>query len=131
LGIDPGSRRIGLAVGDDRTGVVTPLAVIASPGREEAARVIAALLSDHNAERVVIGLPSNADGEETPACARSHCLAHSLAKLDIVAVLQPEYLSSSEARRRARAAGRRPEDAVDDLAACVILEDFFASRADS
>ena len=127
LSIDPGAKLFGLAVGDDLSGVVTPLEVLTYRGREEAVRVIAEFLTRHAAEIVVIGLPTNADGEETPACARSHALARALAESGIDTALQAEFLSSNEARRRARIAGRKPGNPIDDLAACVILEDFFAA----
>lgn len=127
LSIDPGAKRLGLAVGDDHSGVVTPLEVVTYRGRDQAVRVIAELIRRQKAELVVIGLPTNVDGEETPACARSHALVRALAESGIDAALQPEFLSSNEARRRARVAGRKQGDPVDDLAACVILEDFFAS----
>lgn len=127
LSIDPGAKRFGLAVGDDRSGVVTPLEVLSYRGREKAVVVIAEFLARHAAEIVVVGLPTNADGEETPACARSHALVRALAEDGINTALQAEYLSSNEARRRARIAGRKPGDPIDDLAACVILEDFFAA----
>lgn len=127
MSIDPGAKRFGLAVGDDLSGVVTPLEVMTYRGRERAVRVIAEFLTRHAADIVVIGLPTNADGEETPACARSHALARALAEAGIDTALQAEFLSSNEARRRARIAGRKPGDPIDDLAACVILEDFLAA----
>lgn len=128
LCIDPGAKRFGLATGDDLSGVVTPLEVAAYRGRESVVRMVTELLGRHAAELVVIGLPTNADGDETPACARSHALARALAESGIAVALQPEFLSSNEARRRARAGGRGSAAPVDDLAACVILEDFFSTR---
>jgi putative Holliday junction resolvase len=125
LGIDPGGKRLGLAVGDTTTGIATPLEVVNYGGRVDAARKIEGFMVGHEAESVVIGLPTNIDGDETPACRRSHALSGALADLGITAVLQPEYLSTDEARRRARAQGRRSSLAVDDLAAQVILEDYF------
>jgi len=131
LSIDPGAKRLGLAVGDDHSGIVTPLEVVPYRGCEKTVRAIAELLRRHAAEIVVIGLPTNADGEETPACARSHALERAFAEAGIDVALQPEFLSSNEARRRARIAGRKPGDPIDDLAACVILEDFFAAGVGS
>jgi len=129
LCIDPGAKRAGLALGDDLSGVVSPLEVVVNRGRDAAVKMVAELLQRHAAEIVVIGLPTNADGEETPACARSHALKRALAEAGVNVVLQPEFLTSNEARRRARIAGRKPGVPLDDLAACVILEDFFAARA--
>jgi putative Holliday junction resolvase len=124
LGVDPGGKRLGLALGDDVTGLVTPLAVEPYGGLKTAARLIAGRAAEHGADLVVIGLPTNAEGLETPACARSHSLAAALDAVGVEVVLQPEYLTTSEARRRARTAGRRPSVPVDDLAAQVIVEEY-------
>ncbi len=125
LGIDPGSKRFGLAVGDTTTGFATSLEVVKYGGRVDAAKKIEEFMISHAAESVVIGLPTNVDGDETPACRRSHALSEAVADLGITAVLQPEYLSTDEARRRARALGRKSSQPVDDLAAQVILEEYF------
>jgi putative Holliday junction resolvase len=129
LAVDPGGRRFGLAVADDVTGVATPLEVVAYAGIEAAAEVIDDAAREHRAELVVIGLPTSADGNETPACARSRGLARALARRGAATELQPEHLSSHEARRRACAVGRRAGLPVDDLAAQVIAEDFLACRS--
>jgi putative Holliday junction resolvase len=128
LGVDPGGKRIGLAVADLETGIVTPLDVIAYRGRDRAAALIATIVAAQDAGLVVIGLPTDAAGAETPACARSRALVSALAELGVEAELQPELLSTDEARRRARATGRPSSAPVDDLAAAVILEDFISIR---
>ena len=125
LGIDPGGKRLGLAVGDTTTGIATPLEVVASRGLEDSVSKIVAFMAEHDAERAVIGLPTDVDGRETPGCRRSHALAGALAQIGVTTVLQPEHLSTDEARRRARVLRRRPSLPVDDLAAQVILEEFF------
>jgi putative Holliday junction resolvase len=114
---------MGLAVGDDATGVATPLAVLPYHGIAAAAATISAEARRHGAGVVVIGLPTRADGSETPACRRSRAVAAALAELGVEASLQPEHLSTNEARRRAREAGVRGDHPVDHLAAQVILEE--------
>jgi putative holliday junction resolvase len=120
---------MGLAVADGATGVASPLAVVAYDGVAAAARVIAAAALDNRAVLVVIGLPSSADGSEAPAARRSRRLAEALRDLGLEVALQSEYLSTVEARTRARDAGRRPGRPVDDLAAQVILEEFLERLA--
>lgn len=126
LGVDPGGRRLGLAVGDDRTGVVTPLEVVPYRGVSNGARTIADTVDRTGAERAVIGLPALADGSLGPAARRTELLAEAVKALGVDAELQPEYLSTHEARRRAREIGRPPDRPVDDLAAQIILEDYLA-----
>jgi len=115
---------MGLAVGDDRTGVVSPLDVVAYGGVAAAAQLIAETAAQMGAGRVVLGLPTLADGSTGPASRRSLQLAEELRNLDVAVALQGEFLTTDEARRRARAAGRPADRPVDDLAAQVLLEEF-------
>lgn len=128
LGVDPGGQRLGLAVADDATNAVTPIEVVRYGGVAAAAKVIAAAAATHRATRVVVGLPTSADGAETPACRRSHALAAALVELGFEVDLQPEYLTTDEARRRAREAGVPHGRPVDHIAAQVILEEYLAAR---
>ena len=119
---------MGLALGEEDTGVVRAVEVVRYEGAAAAAAVIAARARRHGADAVVIGLPLDVDGRRTPACRRSEALAAAVAEEGLAVELQAEYLSSDEARRRARSAGLAPGAAVDHLAAAVILEDFLAAR---
>lgn len=120
---------MGLAVGDDVTGVVSPLDVVPYGGIVQAAALIAATAKRITAEWVVVGLPALADGSIGSAASRSHQLAEELRNLGIQVAMQSEYLSTNEARRRARSAGRRPGRPVDDIAAQVVLEEYLETRA--
>lgn len=128
LGIDPGGKRLGLALADDGTGLASPLRVVSYQGLDHAAGLIAEAMDEFGAEVAVIGLPTSSEGTQTSACARSHALARALSELGITTALQPEYLTTNEARRRARMSGRRRGQPVDDIAAQVILEEYLAGR---
>ena len=119
---------MGLALADDLTGVVSPLEVVGYRGARAAAVVIRRVAEDHGADRVVVGRPTGADGRPTPACRRSDALAREIASLGLAVDLQPEYLSTNEARRRARDAGWPPGSPVDHLAATVLLEEYLGIR---
>ena len=129
LGVDPGGSKMGLALGDDETGVVSPLEVVRCRGVAAGASIIADTLSRVGAARAVIGLPTLADGSTGPAARRSELLAEAARSLGVAVELQPEYLSTHEARQRAREVGRPPDRPVDDLAAQIILEDYLARRS--
>ena len=77
---------------------------------------------------MVIGLPTNADGELTAACRRSQALAEALHDLGLETALQPEYLTTNEARRRAHEAGLPGTSPVDHLAAQIVLEEHLSTR---
>ncbi len=119
---------MGLAIGDDTTGVTSPLDIVPYVGVDRAAQQLAELASKVGAERVVLGLPTLEDGSRGPASRRTDRLAEALEALGVEVALQSEFLSTDEARRRARAAGRSPRQPVDDIAAQVILEEHLATR---
>jgi putative Holliday junction resolvase len=127
LGVDPGGKRLGLAVADDATGLVSPLEVIPYGGVQAAAEALIAAARRHRASLIVIGLPTRADGSDTPGGRRSRAIADAVAARGLEIILQPELLSTREARRRAREAGLPGDRPVDHLAAQIILEDHLAS----
>jgi len=120
---------MGLAVGDDLTGVVSPLEIVAYGGAKAAARHLADTAARLGAERIVLGLPAGADGASGAAGRRTEALAAELRALGLEVALQREFLSTNEARRRARSAGFRSDRPVDDLAAQVILEEYLDNAA--
>lgn len=120
---------MGLAVGDDQTGVVSPLEVVPYDTRKAAAGRISEAALRTGAGRVVIGLPTLEDGSVGPAGRRSRALGEAVRELGIAVVFQGEFLTTDEAKRRARSIGRPPRAPVDDLAAQVILEEYLAGRS--
>jgi len=119
---------MGLAVGDDTTGVTSPLEIVPYSGVDRAAQQIVTVAAMIGAARVVLGLPTLEDGSRGPASRRTDRLAEALEALGVEVALQSEFLSTDEARRRARAAGRSSRQPVDDIAAQVLLEEHLASR---
>jgi len=117
---------MGLALGESATGVVTPLEVVDYHGAASAAAVLSDRVKRHTADRVVIGLPLSVDGQETPACARSWALGREVEALGIAVAYQGEFLSTNEARQRARDAGLKAGQPVDHLAAQVMLEEYLS-----
>jgi putative transcription antitermination factor YqgF len=120
---------LGLAVGDDSTGVTSPLEIVPYEGVDHAARQIVAVTHKVGAARVVLGLPTLENGSRGPACQRTEKLAAELGALGVDVVLQSEFLSTNEARRRARDAGRAPRRPVDDIAAQILLEEYLSTRS--
>jgi len=64
LGVDLGTRRIGLAIGDTETGSVRPLTTISRRSDERDGRTIATIVDEQGVDELVIGLPLNMDGTE-------------------------------------------------------------------
>ena len=128
LGIDHGTRRIGLAVGDAEGGVTSPLEQLLLPN-EGLTDLVLGLVDQYGAEGVVVGWPLNDDGSEGPQGRLARQFAARLAETTGLDVrLWDERLSSFEAdvRLRGRLTRRQKKRRHDSVAAAVFLEDFLA-----
>ncbi|MBI4884075.1 MAG: Holliday junction resolvase RuvX [Actinobacteria bacterium] len=134
LGIDLGSKRIGIAI-SDRSGIIaSPLRVLArsgSPRRDHAA--IAALAVEEEVELLVVGLPLNMNGTLGPAAQAALREADALATVVAVPVVTFDERRTTVTADRAlieggiSARGRRA--LVDKVAAAVMLQHWLDSRA--
>lgn len=137
LGLDPGERRIGVAMAVPGGSVALPLTVLDATGDWGAA--LAELVAEHGVAAVVVGLPVSLSGSEGPAAARAREFAAAVGqRLGLPVHLVDERLSSvaagralAEAGARARRGGRtsRTRGAVDRSAAAVILQAWLDSHA--
>jgi putative Holliday junction resolvase len=124
IGIDYGLRRIGIAVSD----ASDTLASAVGTHREDRDGSILARLRELVADRgitgIVVGWPVTAAGEEGDIARRARRFAERLrSELGLPVTLLDERYSSQEAQRRLRATGRRqPREAIDALAAELILQ---------
>ena len=140
LGIDLGSRRIGIAIAEAGALSARPLATVARTG-DELAR-LAELVRAHQATELVVGLPIEAHGGEGPMAAAARAWADGASRaLGLPVSLRDERLSSSVAESRlgpmprGRSGGppsptqrRRYRAQVDREAAAVILQDELDAR---
>ena len=129
LGIDHGTKRIGVAVGNTTDGIALPVTVLTDQPFETAARRITDLADEYGAEGIVVGWPLNMDDSEGPQARQARALAAELARLGLPDVrLWDERLSSFAADRvLAGMLTRKKRAAVQDaVAAAEILQDFFA-----
>ena len=127
--MDPGGRRFGLALGDDGNGLVIPIGIHPYKGIDAAAAWLKDEAQKRGVTKIILGLPTSEEGEETPACRRTRALAEALTGRGSDVALQSEFLSTHGARIRARDIGRPRGAPVDDLAAQIILEDYLANLA--
>jgi putative Holliday junction resolvase len=126
MGIDLGSKTIGVAISDVGRQIATPLEVIA---RGKFATDVGQLLSIAARERVggiVLGLPVNMDGREGPRAQSTRAFARNLSRLSpLPLILWDERLSTAAVERvlieSNRSRARRAE-IVDKLAAAYILQ---------
>ena len=124
LGIDFGSRRIGLAVSVDG---LPPRRLMALPNDENIIESVRHQIVAQAAGVVVIGLPRNLDGDETAQTAAVRAFADRLrtSASGAAIYMQDEALTSEVARERLNdQIGPREEGRVDQEAAVIILEDY-------
>lgn len=123
LALDHGTARIGCAISDPSGTLATPLPVIEPPE----ARSVAELVSEHEVERVVVGLPLHLSGEEGSQSALARSFAGELeAILDVPVETYDERLTTRMAEASKRAGANAPSDS---LAAAHLLQAYLAGRA--
>lgn len=127
LGIDPGSRRIGIAIGVGA--VASPLTVVQrGKSLEEAVRQVARIVGEEEVERVVIGLPIKLDGTEGAAARAARDVARQLARfIDVPVDFHDERFTTVTADRAMMSAGLNAQErrrAVDKVAAAVMLQSW-------
>ncbi len=132
LAIDPGDKRTGLALGDDITGIATPLEIIVTSNADERLRQLGRVIERQGPDALVLGLPLNMDGTEGPAAKKTRLLAEALKKAFKLPVhLADERLTSYAAdglMSRSGLTHRGKKERRDALAAAMMLKDFLAAR---
>ena len=132
LAIDPGHKRSGLAIGDDETRIVTPVGVIKSANETQRLALLIEATAKHEPDALVIGLPLNMDGSESPGAAGSRKLAGQLTDATGLAThLFDERLSSFAADEQMAGCGLSRDQKKarrDALAAAAILRGFLESQ---
>lgn len=127
LGIDLGSRRIGVAVSDSERRVATPDVVVHRlPDPAHHRRAIAGLAEEWEATLLVVGMPTSLDGSEGPAARAARLEADALGDATGLSVeTYDERFTTVTAERALREQGldapaRRK--VVDKVAASVLLQ---------
>lgn len=134
LGVDLGSKRIGIATSDRSGTIATPYTVLlrcGSMGGDH--RNIAKIVVEEEAEAVIVGLPLNMDGSEGKAAQAARVEAARMATVVGVPVhVHDERLTTVEADRvlmeqKMNAQARRR--VVDKVAAAVMLQSWLDTQA--
>jgi len=133
LGVDLGTKRIGLALSEPTGGVVSPLLILqARPDTDDNAAAILEVANDYAADEIVIGLPLNMDGTEGPQAKLTRKAAKAIRKAsDLPVHLHDERLTSHAADQRLvdRELTRKKKKARQDaVAAQILLESFLQSQ---
>lgn len=132
LAVDPGEKRIGLAISDLSGTIANPLTVIMHVARSEDAAKIAQIAVDNEVIEIVVGQPLDEDGTVGPQARKSIRMAEAIREhTDLPVFLWDEY-GSTRAARSARiemGANRKNRSGhLDSIAATVILQSYLDAR---
>jgi putative Holliday junction resolvase len=133
LALDPGERRIGVAISDPTRTLARSLCVLERRSRQEDFAAIAELVREHKIGLVVVGHPRNLNGTIGPQARRVKRYVDALAKtLPVPLILWDERLSTLTAERLMIETGRparKRRKRIDAVAAAVILQDYLDIQA--
>lgn len=124
--MDPGSKRVGLAVSDPTGTIATALATIPAAPPDTLPARIASAAKDQGAKRIVVGLPLRLDGRRGPEAAAAERLAAAVRHVSGLPVETVDERLTTAAAERAlietgeRRAARRA--AIDRVAAVILLQ---------
>ncbi len=132
LAIDLGQKRTGLAVGDDETGIASPVGVVEAGGDEQRLTMIRHAIAEHGPDALVLGLPLNMDDSEGPGVQAARAFARLLeTRLGLAVHLFDERLTTAAADEQMRGIGltrKGKKQRRDALAAAVMLQSFLATK---
>lgn len=132
LGLDFGSRRIGLAVSDPLGITAQPLPALERRGERQDVESVAARAAALGVEGIVIGLPLRLDGSEGPEARKALRFGEALReRLGMPVLPWDERLTTAQAERHLIDAGLRREkrrEVRDSLAALFILQSALDAR---
>jgi putative Holliday junction resolvase len=136
LSFDLGQRRTGVAVGDDVTGIVTPLEVIEilrpGPPHDRLMDAMLRIIETQKPDAIVFGIPINMDDTEGPAAGAARQFGQMLQqRAGLPLHFQDERLTTYAADQAMAQSGRthkQKRELRDALAAAEILRDFLDSK---
>src|SRR6266496_2246559 len=126
LGLDLGSKTIGIAISDITRRIASPIETIMRKKFTEDARRLLAIAEERKAGLIVLGLPLNMDGSEGPRAQSTRAFARNLARLtELPIAFWDERLSTAAVERELIAANvtrARRARVIDQHAAAYILQ---------
>lgn len=133
IAVDPGEKRLGVAISDPTATIANPLLVIDHSSRTFDAATIAQIALERGAGLIVVGQALDENNRPTPQARRAARLAGAIRSQTSLPVLLWDESGSTQAARRARiamgASLSKRSGHLDELAATVILQSYLDARA--
>lgn len=124
MAIDPGDRRIGLALSDPMGTISRPLKVILHRSRRENAARIVHEAEEHAVEKIVVGVAFDVEGEVGPQARKAMKMVEALRELTDLPIETWDESGSS----KLVTGKRKKNEPVDDLAAAQILQEYLDAQ---
>ena len=132
VALDPGTKRVGVAVSDKLQKTVKREKTIKRTSWKKLLLEVSLTIAGYDAVGLIVGLPFNFDGSESEMSAEARQMARKFGlSLDIPVILQDERTTTYQARRNLWDTGKNEKEVrrlVDSEAAAIILEDFLSLR---
>ena len=132
LAVDPGEKRIGLALSDPTGTIANPLNVIIHVSRDQNAARIAEIARENDVSLIVVGMALDSDGQVGPQARKSMRMADAIRqKTDIKVKLWDEGGSTQlakEAGIQLNTTRKKRKGHLDSIAATVILQSYLDSE---
>ncbi|CUH51993.1 Holliday junction resolvase RuvX [Shimia marina] len=126
MGLDLGTKTIGVAVSDSMRSVATPIETVKRKKFGVDAQRLVDIIKDRDIGGIILGLPMNMDGSEGPRAQSTRAFARNLAPLvDLPIGFWDERLSTVAAERallEADTSRKRRSEVIDHVAASYILQ---------
>ena len=132
LGLDIGSKRIGLALSDELGFTAQGLKTLESRGRNNDIASIVKIVDEFNVTEIVVGMPYNMDGSEGPQAEKALGIMEELAQATNVPVFKwDERMTTMAAERmlvEADLSRAKRRKVIDKVAAVIILQGYLDSK---
>ena len=134
LGIDPGTKRVGLALSDETGTIAHPLQFLPAQPAAKLLDLLKTCVAERQVEAIVVGIPRNMNGTYGPAAEQARAFVAALQQVVTVPVHPwDERLTTVQAQRVLIETGMRREkrkQRVDQIAAAILLQSYLdhASR---
>ncbi len=126
MGLDLGTKTIGLALSDILQTIATPLQTIRREKFTTDIKILLQLAKEHDVSALVIGMPFNLDGSEGPRAQATRAFARNLGQhTELPLVFWDERLSTVAVERtllEADASRKRRAEVIDKMAAAYMLQ---------
>lgn len=126
LGLDYGTKRIGLAMADDEMRLASPLGIIENKSPSFVVEELEKIIKDEEVKKIIVGLPISLEGEKKKGELLREildfvaCLKN---KLGVIVETEDERFSSEQAKSLMMGLGRKRAD-KDTVAAMIILQSY-------